>query len=644
MALPTSALRRLQQNNRAAQSQGAAQQSSGQYQPLTGKRFSGQNADNTANADPSALAALKQGNMTWGQSNSKPSTLPSWIGGPITPPPMAPNGRAWGYGGQSSPEQMANTVIGNPNDPAVQAQIQAQNGRPQMPQDSYGQGTPAMQNMLNPKPQPVEQTMQQPYQAAPTGGSQNYGLAGAEAAYQGGLTGGLGALQSGTRQGLDALENANAYGQGQIGQGTKNALGSLRQGMSASQNAMQQGANALGGNFNSSAFNGSASNVDPRTGLPMFQQAADTIGRYGDAGLQSQQQQLGLSGALGQEGFDAAFINNPGTKYLQDEMMRNTTNQASATGNVVSGNILRELQDRSAGIAAQDLDNQFNRAFQTTGQGMQAAGQQAGFLGQAGQQQGNLAAQNAQMQTQASLQNAQMQSQNSMNNANNRLNAAQSQANLFGQNANNLSNMFSQGATMQSNAGLNQANLAGQLGGQGASMMGNAGINAANMYGQAGQLLGNTRYSAGTQLANQIGQSTGALSSLANQQGSGLSDIIGQGGVNIGNLMSGSGNMTAQQQQQLAGMLANMSVGQGSQNAGYIGNAGQAQMGANLAQGQNMQNLLANLTSAGGYYMGNQSPTGGAAMGPSSTGNGISTNQFINSQYAPNSGFTGFGG
>ena len=470
------------------------------------------------------------------------------------------------------------------------------NGNHPALQDSYGQAP----RSTRVKSAPVEQTMQQPaspYQPAPTGGSQNYGLAGAEAAYQGGLQGGLGALQGSTRQGLDALEAANAYGQGQIGQGTQNALGSLRQGVNASQGAIRQGANALGGNFS-----GSASSVDPMTGQPMFQQAADTVGRYGDAGLQSQQQQLGLSGALGQEGFDAAFINNPGTKYLQDEMMRNTTNQASATGNVVSGNVLRELQDRSAGIAAQDLDNQFNRAYQTTSQGLQAAGQQGQFLSQAGQQQGNLAAQNAQMQTQASLQGA-----------NNRLGAAQSKANLFGQNANNLSNMFSQGATMQNNAGLNKANLAAQMGGQGANMMGNAGQQAANMYGQAGQSLGNARGQAGRDLANQISQSSGALAGYAHQQGQGISDIIGQGGVNIGNLMSGSGNMSAQQQQQLATMLANMSVGQGSQNSQFIGNAGQAQQGADLAQGQNIQNLLANLTNAGGYYMGNQSPTGGQA-------------------------------
>tara|TARA_R110000737_G_scaffold238776_1_gene250845 strand:+ start:1658 stop:3556 length:1899 start_codon:yes stop_codon:yes gene_type:complete len=632
MALPTSALRRLQQQNnmgaiatpqlggyKAPAQQSPVPQGAQSVMPDYGQ---GTPAMQAANQKQQAGQGQLMGGNDWRAGGMQSFYDPSssdYDANRVAFNSMQPSS-PYAEGGENYGKETYDPnrqYEGSEGHKAIQA-LQAQGQTWEQARQTYSQQL-SQQNQQQPQ-------AQQPYQPAPTGGSQNYGLAGAEAAYQGGLTGGINALQSGTQQGLNALENANAYGQGQIGQGTQNALGSLRQGMGASQGAVQQGVNALGGNFS-----GSASSVDSRTGLPMFQQAADTIGRYGDAGLQSQQQQLGLSGALGQEGFDAAFINNPGTKYLQDEMMRNTTNQASATGNVVSGNILRELQDRSAGIAAQDLDNQFNRAFQTTGQGMQAAGQQGNFLSQAGQQQGNLASQNAQMQTQASLQNA-----------NNRLGAAQSQANLFGQNANNLSNMFSQGATMQSNAGLNQANLAGQLGGQGASMMGNAGINAAYMFGQAGTSLGNARGQAGRDLAGSIAQSTGALSTLANQQGSGISDIIGQGGVNIGNLMSGSGNMSAQQQQQLAAMLANMSVGQGTQNSQAIGNAGQAQMGADLAQGQNMQNLLSNLAGAGGYYMGNQSPTGG--MVPSSTGNGISTNQFINSQYAPNSGFTGFGG
>ena len=632
MALPTSALRRLQQNNMG----GVASPQLGGYKAPNGQQSPMQQGVLQPNRNNQSLVqnqqAAQQAKYGTGALLSQADQAFFDGGGKWGTPEYEAHMDAQGnpFNSQAVPQGAPNLQQAISDFQSGQGNTGVNGGGAQTmaPNIPYGDGTKNMRDALNPKPaqQTMQPAAQQPYQPAPTGGSQNYGLAGAEAAYQGGLQGGLGALQGGTQQGLNALENANAYGQGQIGQGTQNALGSLRQGMNASQGAIQQGANALGGNFS-----GSAGSVDPRTGLPMFQQAADTIGRYGDAGLQSQQQQLGLSGALGQEGFDAAFINNPGTQYLQDEMMRNTTNQASATGNVVSGNILRELQDRSAGIAAQDLDNQFNRAFQTTGQGMQAAGQQGQFLSQAGQQQGNLAAQNAQMQTQASLQNA-----------NNRLGAAQSQANLFGQNANNLSNMFSQGATMQSNAGLNQANLAGQLGGQGASMMGNAGINAANMFGQAGTSLGNARGQAGRDLAGSIAQSTGALSTLANQQGSGISDIIGQGGVNIGNLMSGSGNMSAQQQQQLAAMLANMSVGQGTQNSQAIGNAGQAQMGADLAQGQNMQNLLSNLAGAGGYYMGNQSSAGG--MVPSSTGSGVSNQQFINSQYAPNSGFTGFGG
>jgi hypothetical protein len=65
-------------------------------------------------------------------------------------------------------------------------------------------------------------------------------------------------------------------------------------------------------------------------------------------------------------------------------------------------------------------------------------------------------------------------------------------------------------------------------------------------------------------------------------------------------------------------VLANQSIGQGSQNAGYIGNAGQAQIAAYLSQGQNIQNLLGNIASAGGYYMGNQPVTANTTVPASS--------------------------
>jgi hypothetical protein len=102
--------------------------------------------------------------------------------------------------------------------------------------------------------------------------------------------------------------------------------------------------------------------------------------------------------------------------------------------------------------------------------------------------------------------------------------------------------------------------------------------------------------------------------------------------------MSGSGNMTAQQQQQLATILANQSVGQGSQNAGFIGGAGQAQVGADLAQGANMQNLLGNLANAGGYYMGNRAPTTAAPAtggGYLPNNSGISAADFISNNQQP---------
>lgn len=335
-----------------------------------------------------------------------------------------------------------------------------------------------MQNFRGQTPLGVQRTAQPMMQttAQPQAPQQQYGLAGAEQAIQAGL-----------------------------GAGTS---------------ALQQGASLLaGGNFQ-----GAASSVDPNTGQPLFQQAAQGVGAYSPAGLQAQQQQLALSGAQGQEAFTNALMTNPGTELLKKEAMNAVINQGAATGGLGGGNVLKALQDRATGLAAQDLNNQYNRAAGLSSQGLQAAGQQGQFLSQAGQQMGNLASTNAQLGTQASLANA-----------NNRLQAAGQQANMFGQ--------------------------------------------AANMFGNAGNNIAGMRNQAGRDIASNIGQGTSALSGLVNQQGSGISDMIGQGAANVGNLISGAGQFNAGQQNLLAQLYSNLATQQGTQNANALQAIGQAQAG-----------------------------------------------------------------
>lgn len=311
------------------------------------------------------------------------------------------------------------------------------------------------------------------------------------------------------------------------------AVSALEQTQGGVQSQLQNAANVLGGNFG-----GSASRVDPMTGQSMFTQAAQGVGEFSGAGLQAQQRQAALTGALGAEAQAEAinsFNQSPGQQFLREQGELGIINQASALGGLGGGNVQRELARFGTGLAQQDFANQVNMLNQLSGQGLQAAGQQGQFLSQAGQQQGQLAGMNAQLGTQASLANAA-----------NRLSAAQGQAQLLGQ-----------GAGIQ--AGLGQQ--------------------AANLFAGTGQNMAAGRLQAGRDIASQVSQGSSALANLANQQSGGISDMIGQGSSNLANLLSGAGQFSAGQQQDIMAMLANMAVGQGSQNAAAHRQMGQSQAG-----------------------------------------------------------------
>jgi len=428
------------------------------------------------------------------------------------------------------------------------------NGAPQAVQNQGQVSAPVSQQV-------PAQSLMQPPQPQPA-----FGLSGAEQALQAGATAGVGAVGQGQQSALGTLLAGNQFAQNQLQQGGQVAQGQL-----------QQGVNALGGDFSAQA-----QQVDPNTGQPLFQQAAGGVNQFTGAGVSAQQRQAALTGAFGPEAQQqafATFTESPGQAFLREQGLRQVANAASATGGLVGGNVLSELQRQGQGLAQQDFANQFNRLGQLTAQGQQAAGQAGQFLSQAGQQQGNLAAQNAQLGTQANLAGA-----------SNRLSAAQQNAQLGTQT--NLSN-----AANALNAAQAQAGFQNQQG-----------VNIGNLFQGTGQNIAQNRFQAGRDIASQIGQTTSGLSNLANQQGSGLSDLIGSGAGNIANLLSGSGQFNSQQQAQMAQLLANISTGTGSQLSGIQLQQGQNQANTALQQGQNAQNLVGNLASAAGVFAGQQTP------------------------------------
>ena len=349
--------------------------------------------------------------------------------------------------------------------------------------------------------------------------------------------------QAGPQQqfGLSGFENA-------LTQGFGGAAGAINAGAT---NAV----NTLGGSFGARA-----QQVDPQTGQPLFQQAAQGVNQFAGAGVQAQQQQAALSGALGPEAQQqaiSAFNASPGQAFLREQGELGIINQATALGGRQGGNVLRELQRQGIGLAQQDFANNFDRLGQLSNQGVQAAGQAGQFLSQAGQQQGNLASTNAQLGTQANLASA----------------------------ANRLSAR-----------------------GQQAGFQNQQGVNIGNLFQGTGSQIGQGRLQAGRDIAGQIGGATSALSNLQNQQGTGLSNLLGSSASNIANLLSQSGQFTAQQQAQLAQLLSNSATGGSSQLANIALGQGTNQANLALGQGQNAQNLVGNLTGAAGLFLGQQTP------------------------------------
>lgn len=370
--------------------------------------------------------------------------------------------------------------------------------------------TQSVPTVANESGMPITGSAAQPQQATP-----QYGLGGFEQAVSGGLNAGINALQTGNQ---------------------------------LAQQNLQSGIGALGGI--------SASQVDPTTGLPLFQQAAQGVGAYSPTGLQAQNLQSALSGAQGQEAFDQALIDSPVQRFLREQGEQSRINQAAATGGLGGGEVQKELLRYGQGLAGTQLQQQIQNLQNLSGQGLQAAGQQGQFLSQAGQQQGNLAAQNAQLSTQANIARG------------------QGQAGLYGQGANIASNLAGQGAGMFSNAG---------------------------------NIIGQGRLQTGRDLANQISNTSSALSNLTNQQGGGLSDIIGQGGSNLANLLSGSGQFNSQQQTNLAQLLSNLATQSGSQIANANQQIGQAQAGGIMGKANAIGGTIGDIAGgigSGGFQKG----------------------------------------
>jgi len=327
-------------------------------------------------------------------------------------------------------------------------------------------------------PEAVQQAMgfnmaefQQRY-AAQQAAATPIGLAGYEQAAEKGLSGATSQLQSTLANinnlygiNITDLQNAAAGARGDITKGYDDASGYITTGYDDARGDITKGYGEARGYFQ-----------------PFYQ-----------GGQTAYQQQMALSGALGQDAFNAARQESPYEKFLFEQGMRSNLAGASATGGLGGGNVQKELQRFGQGLASQGLQQQIGNLNTLSGYGMQSAGNlgnlatgEAGMMGNLATSRagmlGNLATGRAGALADIGLNTAQNiasgRSQQAGFEANVGTNIAQMRQNT-GQNiASNRMSVAEMIARQQENAALQQAN-----------MLESQGINMSNLYGTQGQNL-----------------------------------------------------------------------------------------------------------------------------------------------------------
>jgi hypothetical protein len=216
-----------------------------------------------------------------------------------------------------------------------------------------------------------------------------------------------------------------------------------------------------------------------------YGQAGGLFTPYQQAGTTALQKQLALSGALGQDAFNAAYQESPYIQFLREQGERSTLSGAAATGGLGGGRVQQELVRFGQGLAGKGLQEQINNLSGLSSQGMQAAAGGADIFTGMGTSLANLGTGTAQ--------------------------------NIAGQR---------QGLAGERSAyGVNLANLASSTG-----------TNIANLQAQAAQNTASQRARAGELLAAQISGTTTNLADLAGSQGTNLANAFrdfGTAGLNL---------------------------------------------------------------------------------------------------------------
>ena len=251
-----------------------------------------------------------------------------------------------------------------------------------------------------------------------------------------------------------------------------------------------------------------------------FDEARGYFQPYQQGGEQAFQQQLALSGALGQDAFNQANMESPYVAFLREQGMRANLAGASATGGLGGGNVQKELQRFGQGLASQGLQQQFQNLGSLSGMGMQGSQALSGLAtGRAGAL-GDIT-----------------------------LNTAQ-----------NIAGQRGQQAGYEGQAGVALANIGQQTG-----------ANIAGLQYGTGQDIAQQRARAGELLAGQIGSVMPQYSNLLSQMGMNQASLIGNQTGNLMNLQQQAANQAATDRINLSGSMGNLATGLGVNQANALG-------------------------------------------------------------------------
>ena len=456
-------------------------------------------------------------------------------------------------------------------------------------------------------PEVVQQAMgfnlaefQQRY-AAQQAAATPIGLVGYEQAAEKGLSGATSQLQSTLANinnlygvNITDLQNAAAGARGDITTGYDDASGYITKGYDDARGDITKG----------------------------YGEARGYVQPFYQGGQTAYQQQMALSGALGQDAFNAARQESPYEKFLFEQGMRSNLAGASATGGLGGGNVQKELQRFGQGLASQGLQQQIGNLNTLSGYGMQSANAlgnlatgEAGMMGNLATSRagmlGNLATGRAGALADIGLNTAQNiasgRSQQAGFEANVGTNIAQMRQNT-GQNiASNRMSVAEMIARQEENAALQQAN-----------MLESQGINMSNLYGTQGQNLINLGQNAYNQYIQDVQNEAMTQADLYREQGNVL------GGQPFAQAQLAQADLAQPQYAQPAGYTqAEFAQAPPTNYSGMVSDAFSA-AGTGYELGRRMQNPATswqqNNTRPGygpsytGGYQGGQVPTGISGM------------------------------